>query len=393
MAGGQKILFVSHKADRSGAPILLLHIIREFKKNTTIPFHILLMEDGVLAKDFKKLGKTFIWNKKPGAGSSNSISRIILRIGMVLHGSYTLFQLRGTSLVFMNTITNGYMHKKLLFLKCRFITYVHEMEAAIRMLTDECSLGIAARHSDFFLADSNAVKENLVVNHQFKSNSIQVVATPMPANDLKKDKALYAAFKSKLNIKNSIPQNAVIIGITASNDWRKGFDLFSPLVKLYFQLFPDSNAYFIWKGLRTGEFYSFLDHFDYKKSGIEGRALLVEHGADSLEYMACYDIHLLLSREDPYPLVVLDAASFGIPTICFSDAGGSPEFVENDAGCIIPYGDLFTMANQINYLAGNSSVRAQMGLCAQSKLAARHGQNAIDRIIDILKSNSLLSNQ
>ena len=108
--------------------------------------------------------------------------------------------------------------------------------------------------------------------------------------------------------------------------------------------------------------------------------------------MACVDIHLLLSREDPYPLVVLEAASVGIPTVCVSGGGGRSEFIEKDAGFCVPYGDLMQMARRLNELAENSIVRNEMGLNARKKLAARHHEKeAMDEIIQLLKSNINLS--
>ena len=37
-----RVLFISHDAYRTGAPMVLLHFIRWFKENTDVPFEILL---------------------------------------------------------------------------------------------------------------------------------------------------------------------------------------------------------------------------------------------------------------------------------------------------------------------------------------------------------------
>jgi len=51
---------------------------------------------------------------------------------------------------------------------------------------------------------------------------------------------------------------------------------------------------------------------------------------------AVFDLLFLSSREDPYPLVVLEAGFMEVPAICFKEAGGIPEFVGEDAGWTIP---------------------------------------------------------
>jgi hypothetical protein len=50
---GRGILFVSHDATRSGAPIVLLHFLRWFKKNSNRPFAVLLQAGGELVDDFE----------------------------------------------------------------------------------------------------------------------------------------------------------------------------------------------------------------------------------------------------------------------------------------------------------------------------------------------------
>jgi hypothetical protein len=50
-----KILFVGHRADRTGAPILLLHLLRWLRENTELCFELLLLKGGDLEPEFRKL--------------------------------------------------------------------------------------------------------------------------------------------------------------------------------------------------------------------------------------------------------------------------------------------------------------------------------------------------
>lgn len=178
-----------------------------------------------------------------------------------------------------------------------------------------------------------------------------------------------------------------------TNEWRKGFDLLIPLVTLYFQRFPSANVYFVWKGFRQDKHNSFFDLYDHERSVYKNRILLLPHDEHSIAQMACFDIHLLLSREDPYPLVVLEAASFGIPTVCFADAGGTPEFVEDDCGFVIPYANLNAMAEKINVLVTDVALRNEMGLNCREKLVSRHDKKeALKNIIEIILSKTAVSN-
>jgi glycosyltransferase involved in cell wall biosynthesis len=373
-------------ADWSGAPLIFLGIIKEFKNQSDLPFQILVMQDGDLVNEFKSIGKTYVWKKKSGPHSNSLFTKlfsVFSRVYQLIKGAYILYSIRKTSLVVFNTISNGHIHKKLLFLKCKYICYVHEMEAAIHILTSSNSLDIVLKNTNRFLAGSEAVKQNLITGQNIHKDNIDVVYSSIA--ETSREKNNYLSFIKSFKEKNSIPGDAIIIGVAASNEWRKGFDLFFPLVSIYFTLFPDSNIYFVWKGFRERKNHFFYDQYDYKRFNTNNRVLLLPHGDDSIEQIASFDIHLLLSREDPYPLVVLEAASFGIPTVCFSDAGGSPEFIGDDSGYCVPYGNLILMAQQLDELAVNHDLRYKMGAAAKEKVKARHGVKKTTRqVIDII---------
>src|SRR4051794_39912860 len=52
------VLFVSHDATRTGAPIVLLHLLRWLRANTDIDPTVLLTGDGPLATEFEAVGAT-----------------------------------------------------------------------------------------------------------------------------------------------------------------------------------------------------------------------------------------------------------------------------------------------------------------------------------------------
>src|SRR5262245_56080071 len=62
----KRVLFISHEASRTGAPIVLLHFLRWFKRNTDIPFMVLVRESrgamGELLQEFDSLGPLFMLN-------------------------------------------------------------------------------------------------------------------------------------------------------------------------------------------------------------------------------------------------------------------------------------------------------------------------------------------
>jgi glycosyltransferase involved in cell wall biosynthesis len=53
-------------------------------------------------------------------------------------------------------------------------------------------------------------------------------------------------------------------------------------------------------------------------------------------------------------------------------AGGAREFVDDDAGCVVPYLDVNAMADAVIKLLHSSELRHRLGEQAQHKVQARH---------------------
>ena len=85
---------------------------------------------------------------------------------------------------------------------------------------------------------------------------------------------------------------------------------------------------------------------------VPGRCTL--HPAQPSLGGGCYiiPVHLLCSREDPFPSVVLEAMSAGVPTVAFEDSGGAPDVLrDHGAGVAVPLGDATAMVRQLRALA------------------------------------------
>jgi glycosyltransferase involved in cell wall biosynthesis len=86
---------------------------------------------------------------------------------------------------------------------------------------------------------------------------------------------------------------------------------------------------------------------------------------------------LLTSKEDPYPLVVLEAALQKVPTIAFSQAGGAPEFIGDDGGSVVDYLDTEMAASAILNYYDNRKNAVKAGLNAYNKLTTLHQNKAL----------------
>ena len=87
--------------------------------------------------------------------------------------------------------------------------------------------------------------------------------------------------------------------------------------------------------------------------------------------LANSQLSVLISRQEGFPLAVLEAMRAGLPVIA-SDVGGIREAVEPDrTGLLVPRGDREALAEALARLLGDPEERARMGAAARSAYEAR----------------------
>jgi glycosyltransferase involved in cell wall biosynthesis len=125
---------------------------------------------------------------------------------------------------------------------------------------------------------------------------------------------------------------------------------------------------------------------DVRVAGLSEKVRFTGAVLKPADYLAAADVFVLTSREDPYPLVCLEAAAVAKPIVCFADAGGMSEFVEEDCGFVVPYLDLMAMTNRVVYLLDSLECRITMGAAARRKVMQRHDiSQAAPRIMEIIE--------
>jgi glycosyltransferase involved in cell wall biosynthesis len=126
--------------------------------------------------------------------------------------------------------------------------------------------------------------------------------------------------------------------------------------------------------------------YDLRGLGLTGLVHFIGPRADARPYFHAFDVFAMVSREDPFPLVCLEAASAEIPIVCFDYAGGTKEFVEDDCGAVLPYQDVDAMAAAILQLRSNDDMRQAQGRCASEKARRRHDIDcAAPKIVEIVE--------
>jgi hypothetical protein len=149
-------------------------------------------------------------------------------------------------------------------------------------------------------------------------------------------------------------------------DLCKGFDVFMRVVAC---LAADSgDVSFAWLGCEMPMLRHWALHVA-RLLGFADRLFLLPRVRDVHEYYAVSDLLLLTSREDPFPSVVLEALSHGVPAVAFEGATGSVELLRRGCGSTVPYADDRAMADEALRLLRDGAAREAMGRRGRSIVA------------------------
>jgi len=363
-----KILFVGHDATRTGAPFVLLHLLRWLKTNTNVDFRLLLLGGGELVPEFAEVSQVSVLT----SGKDNIITKALRHYGIRRDGSNTHLSplkkslvSRGIDLIYSNTAVNGHVVASLAGAGCPVITHVHELEYALKHGIGVERTRLMKENTSHYIAASESVRKNLVENHSIPEDKIDLIYEFIPVQGVDSDRK--TAVRSKVRREMGIPGEDFIVGACGTIDWRKGTDLFVQLASLMRRYQVDRPVWFVWLGgALEGAVYYQLRH-DIRLLGLENRVRFLGAKADALKYFCAFDVFVMTSREDPFPLVCLEAASVGVPIVCFDKAGGARELVDGDSGYVVPYLDLAAMADKVSTLLNSEGLRLSCGRHAAQK--------------------------
>jgi L-malate glycosyltransferase len=141
----------------------------------------------------------------------------------------------------------------------------------------------------------------------------------------------------------NIPDDAFVWMMSGTASVRKGYDFIPDLLT---HLPP--NAYICWLGKpRTSALNAYVEQ-RVKNENLRFLAL-GEQSSEYFDYLNMADGFVLTSREDPFPLVMIEAAALGKPIAAFN-SGGVTEFLQPGMGGVVYSfnpADLATLMRQI----------------------------------------------
>lgn len=156
-------------------------------------------------------------------------------------------------------------------------------------------------------------------------------------------------------------EGQVVVGCCGTAELRKGVDLWAEAAAKVRADLPGVDVRFVWVGATDD---------DVPRGPVEHLGQV----ENPYPHLRRFDLLVLPSRDDPFPLVVLEAMLLGTPVVAF-DVGAVREQV-GDAGVIVPAEDTAALADAVTGLVRDEQERRRLGDAAAVRARTRFSTEA-----------------
>lgn len=370
----EKILFVGHDANRAGAQLVLLQWLKARAAQGQWNY-LLLEKGGPLLAQYKKYATVWVWRKEPS--NAKKILKNIPFFKREEGGSdepskaekaqwLRTWKQERFQLLVGNTVASLELMQKVQLLRIPQYCYVHELNYSLGMYATEHDMRYLANKVSQVMVVSQRVKEVLEEKYGVPKENIHLLH---PSIDLAKPKA---GAGKQVREQYQIPADAPLVLGCGLAEWRKGTDVFLRVAKSVMR--RHASVHFVWVGM-TDNLYSEEMRLERLAWDEEQRVHLLPVAADTKPYFDAMDLLFLSSREDPYPLVMLEAGLAGKPVIGFENSGGISDFTQGIPDLLAPYLEEDLAADLIlKWLSKSSAQKQACGQALQSRALA-YGPN------------------
>lgn len=304
--GRRKVIILGHDGHRHGAQILALNLGRALSTVMGLDVAYIIGDDGVLVANYREVGQTYVVKRDRNA----------------LRSALNALKNEGYGYCITNTTVVGWATEELFAAGISTISLVHELRQVVEEFGLTSDAKALAKYSGRMVFPAEIVRESFLEISGPPTNSTEI----LPQGLYKLDMLTKAT--PRLDARNllNLPEKAKVIINVGYGDVRKGTDrFFSVAIEMCAK---DPLLHFIWVGNIAQNLHSWL-LADIARSGFSDRIQITGLIDDVEPYYAAADVFFLTAREDPFPSVVLEAFSAGLPVVGFSGTGGCDQIIES----------------------------------------------------------------
>lgn len=336
MTQGRHVAVVAPHATRSGSTRVLLELVGRAVRDHGWSVEVELLTGGGLAEPLLALGAT-------AAAVPSPQCDLVLVNGALGAGTPFVAAARAVGLP--------------------IVVYLHE-SLAVLVTLDERARG-AILGADVVICVSEAMRDD-AISFGVAAGRVAVVppiivdAEPPTDRSIARARAQMAA----------APGDQLVVGCGEAR-WGKGPDLFVEVVGAI----DRADLRFAWIGRRSRALARQVDH-DAAAIGATSSIAWLGEVADVRAHLAAADALLVTSRDDPQPLVPLEAAQLGVPTVAFA-VGGLRDLAAAGAALVVDYPDVTGLAGALQRCLRDPMVGAELVAGARRRIVARQAPEVV----------------
>lgn len=358
MSSKPSILFLLNDFNLGGANKLLISFCKWLNKNKNYTLIFVSTRDGLLKGDFSRLGETRISKFKNPSLFKKFRRKAIhssLVIDELIESDIQFLLESNIKLIYANTIHNERVANCITkYIKSPLVVHVHEQPYIMELYdTPELRYHFSMATSFVTVSGTSGAGLNAIFNIDYDKiiNIHPAVVAP--------DVTLKQINKFLLKEKLGLPENSFIVLGMGTPHWIKGVDLFTQTARRVIKANP--LVHFIWVGGNEKNHYLSAQIRDAVQMGITSNVHFIPSVQDPQSYFNISDLFFLSSRVDTFPLVVLEASQFHLPVVCFKNAGGIIEIVDESCGSVVDYLDLPKASEEILFYSTKRDIVRMKG--------------------------------
>jgi glycosyltransferase involved in cell wall biosynthesis len=366
-------LVVSHEARRTGAPKVAIEIQRSLHGDGATEVVSLLRGGGALAGEFAatsdRLQREPLARVRAVLRRPRRLRKRVDQLDELI--AWSMLKRARPTVVYLNTVKSACYVRPALRLGIPTILHVHELGVLASSTLRRYRVG--DRWKDVRLvACSTAARDGLAEQVHVPAGDIDVVHSPVDTIDVERRGQPVGDGDGSTPL--------LIVGACGVVNERKGADLWVRVVKVVREKRPDLGVRFQWVGRQPDAWPDDL----VRELGVADAIDWVGEVAEPHPLIAAADVFTLPSREDPFPLVVLEAMALARPVVAF-DVGGVGEQLD-DTGLVVAAEDVDAMAEAVVALLDDEGERRRLGALAAHRVRSLYDvgpfRDHIKRIVD-----------
>jgi glycosyltransferase involved in cell wall biosynthesis len=216
---------------------------------------------------------------------------------------------------------------------------------------------------------SQAVKRVLSAQKIFDANKLNVIPNGIDFRRL--DASLENFDREEFRKQMKIPPGSLLIGSVGEIKKQKGHEDFLRAASLV--ALEREDAHFVITGAdstSTGEHRASLERL-IAELKLTDRVYLTGWLDDVAPLLAALDVYVSASHTESFGLAIVEAMALGIPVVATATEGAQEIINRDDAGVLVPLGDVEAMAKALLRLLEDANARKDIGTSARTTARTR----------------------